>query len=346
MAILKDLQSKGQSTRGPKSRHSQQPETARPQPQLVPKELLIAGKHIIGTHADEYLTPQDFEDILRRPRQGPEFEPMLINEALATYILGNYANPDNRHTKRPSMKKFGDDMKADAWELTHQGLAFDSTPKLTDGHNRLEACVRSGSAFPTLVWFGWPPKAITSIDIGVARSTEDVLRIGGTPMGRDVIKGIRLIHAIEDARSADENGRIDEVRNLVRAGAQISPAEIQHWVDQHPEIHSVVEWVSQTSPKVGVAVRSGLIAGLYMIAREKHKDENRVLSFHQKLILGTGMKDTLDPVYRLKQRVSMGESSGMLLAAEIVKTWNAYAEGRTVKHLAWRKDEPFPYVEA
>lgn len=314
-----------------KQGYVQEPWEAPFTPSLVPEEVLINGMGVIGTHENEHVTPDIFQRMLERPEKGPWCVAMIVTQPLAEFILGKNL-PSNRRVKRQAVKKYADDMAYDNWTISPSGLVLDSNHALIDGQQRLHACLKSGAAFPTLVWFNWPPQTVEAIDIGVPRSAQDVLRIRGTPLGRDVIQSVRIIRAIEDVSGGQK---------LIRAGAQLSVAEIARWYERH-RLEHIVELVKDT-PKILTAARAGLIAGLYMIQDTEHEAFEPFVS---KLVLGLGLENMEDPVFMVRQRMISRQAVGMELSALIVKTWNAVAGRRRLKRLSWRKDEPFPHVGA
>jgi hypothetical protein len=88
-------------------------------------------------------------------------------------------NVDNqRNLVNSNIGRFGDDMKAGSWLLTHQGIAFNKAGRLHDGQNRLWASVESGAEFESWVWFGVGAKAeMVVIDTGKSRTVVDAANV-------------------------------------------------------------------------------------------------------------------------------------------------------------------------
>lgn len=64
---------------------------------------------------------------------------------------------------------------ARAWLFTHQGIAFDTRGRMTDGQHRLTAQARSGVTLDWVVTTGLAPEAFDRTDIGDVRSAADLL---------------------------------------------------------------------------------------------------------------------------------------------------------------------------
>lgn len=83
-------------------------------------------------------------------------------------------NKQNRPIRHNHIKKMAEDMKAGAWQVTHQGIAFNKLGELIDGQHRLNAIVESGRAVTMAVTYGCDCSAFTIIDQGIKRSTSDI----------------------------------------------------------------------------------------------------------------------------------------------------------------------------
>lgn len=80
-----------------------------------------------------------------------------------------------RTLKQNKAISYGASMKNNHWCLSHQGVAFDVSDRMTDGATRMTACIAVGVPFVTLVSRGWPCDVIDKIDRCTARSMRDAL---------------------------------------------------------------------------------------------------------------------------------------------------------------------------
>lgn len=112
-----------------------------------------------------------------------EITPKMAKEMLDT-------SPGNRSLRLWYVDWLAAAMKRGEWRVTSQGIGFDVLGRLRDGHHRLNACIKAGVPFKTVVTFGLPIDAYEVIDTGLTRSYADrlnedkrvaeVLRLGCT----------------------------------------------------------------------------------------------------------------------------------------------------------------------
>lgn len=63
-------------------------------------------------------------------------------------------NTNNRNLIKRKLAQYAKDMKEGRWVLNGEPIQFDDSGELINGQHRLNACIRSNSAFTTLVVFG------------------------------------------------------------------------------------------------------------------------------------------------------------------------------------------------
>jgi hypothetical protein len=86
-------------------------------------------------------------------------------------------NTHNRKLNQSTTDRFIKDMTDGRWQLTHQGIAFDSGGTLIDGQHRLWAVVLSGVTVRMRVFFNMPTDSMLCIDTGRMRSNLDVIKL-------------------------------------------------------------------------------------------------------------------------------------------------------------------------
>jgi len=88
-------------------------------------------------------------------------------------------NTKNRPLCHAHVQRLAEDMRARRWQLTHQGIAFDSNGLLLDGQHRLWAIVEAGVPITFQVFFNEPPDSRLVIDAGKRRSNLDIIALSG-----------------------------------------------------------------------------------------------------------------------------------------------------------------------
>lgn len=103
-------------------------------------------------------------------------------------------NTHNRGVRDSVVERYARDMKAGAWRLTHQGIAFDrSEPDphkvLVDGQHRMFAILAANVTVRMMVSFGVPLAAQGVIDDSLGRTLVDTLKLAE---GRDDVTGMHV----------------------------------------------------------------------------------------------------------------------------------------------------------
>jgi hypothetical protein len=128
-------------------------------------------------------------------RDEPTTTVETITPKLATKWLE--ANTHNRPLAQQHADFLAREMKAGAWRLTNQGIAFDYNGVLIDGQHRLWAIVLSETSVRMNVTRGLDPEAQDAIDVNIkARTNGDIFVMNGDKQGKkraEIINGIRRI---------------------------------------------------------------------------------------------------------------------------------------------------------
>lgn len=105
----------------------------------------------------------------------PESGVILITPEIAKEMLETSSG--NRPLRLSHVEKLAAAMKRGEWRLTSQGIGFDTTGSLRDGHHRLTAVIKSGVSINCLIVSGMPNDAYEVTDIGVLRTYSDRLNV-------------------------------------------------------------------------------------------------------------------------------------------------------------------------
>ena len=110
---------------------------------------------------------------------------MVITPEIAKDFLARLAG--NRRLRPKHIEQLAGCMQRGEWMLTNQGIGFDESGALRDGHHRLEACILSGVSFESWVVYGMAPNSYEVIDCGVTRNYADRMQ-----EDRKIVDVIRL----------------------------------------------------------------------------------------------------------------------------------------------------------
>ena len=256
------------------------------------------------------------------------------------------SNTRNRHESPHRIRRYANDMVEGRWYPHHQALAFDEEGYLEDGQNRLRALIRAAGMLndPDFSLGFWvcsntPREAFYVMDTGKPRSLADALTIEGEANARHLSAFTNILWRITDG--------IDEKGFPAPANPGTARA-LEFW---EPRKHGLREAVPPTNHVYYyLHGPSSAYGGLYYRFAEIDHDDATL--FYDKLAVGTHMaKD--DPILMLRNHIlnytraeSMHHLDRIHIAGLMVKAWNAYRQGKSVRQLSWKRGgsnpQPFP----
>lgn len=125
-------------------------------------------------------------------RKGPESVVLNISPKVAQQML--LTSVGNRKMRGLHVKRLADAMLRGEWRVISQGIGFDVTGALRDGHHRLSAVVEAGVVVPMTVVLGMPETAYQVTDTGMSRTYAE--RLGEDRRVADVLTlGAQIVHA-------------------------------------------------------------------------------------------------------------------------------------------------------
>jgi hypothetical protein len=98
-------------------------------------------------------------------------------ETITPHIAELYLkfNNNNRPLRKAHIKELASDIIGGNWQVTHQGIAFDTTGRLIDGQHRLHAIILAGVPIQISVTRGCSASSFSILDRGSSRSASDIL---------------------------------------------------------------------------------------------------------------------------------------------------------------------------
>lgn len=105
----------------------------------------------------------------------PKWAAAQLEEHDKRLVAGTFRQ---RKIRASAVKRYAEDMRAGAWRVTHQGIAFDTEGNILDGQHRLLAVVKANVPVQMQVTTNLPAEGVMdSIDCGAARSVANQLQI-------------------------------------------------------------------------------------------------------------------------------------------------------------------------
>lgn len=247
-----------------------------------------------------------------------------ITPDVANKMLG--ANLHNRSAKRVSYAK---DMADGMWQLNGSTIVFSKDGTLLDGQNRLIECVRANAPFTTIVVRGVNGLAQESMDIGASRTLSDMLSLRGYP------NAVSLAAIAPSLAMADKTGSVEG--GLVKVHTDtFTRRQLLDYVERNYEsmqLNTIVNFVRRVSTKQTPASMWGVLI------REMLKSgEDNVEEFVKQV---SETKTPSDQVFLLnkkleKNRESTKSEQKRIIAAWIIKAWNAWMQAAPVTSATFR----------
>ena len=235
----------------------------------------------------------------------------------------------NRKVRRAHVDNLASMLRQGGWRETHEGVAFDRNGDFRDGQHRMHACVKTGVAFQTDVHFGLDPEVFHgAVGTGMPIQIGDVLMMDGIVNSRQVAAAAKYSMLIERGTTGN-------------AGIRMPIEEVRSWVADNPQITELHKACVPVLKGVGSSAAAAATAAIDQILKAGAQRAN-VNAFLEKLKTGVGLTSETDPIAKLRTHIIKRNSSGVPLAAVVIKAWNAWRQGRQIGNLAFRPDEGFP----
>ena len=260
-------------------------------------------------------------------------------------------NNKNRNIKKANLQKIAQSIGAEGWDVGISMIVFTDSGRLIDGQHRLIACKSTNT--PIISIYSVVPDtefAMRSIDRGAKRSLADDLRLAGAPNSGILSTVIRAVYSYYQNVTPEVYFASEKYRSVV------TDADYNRFYNEHrSEIDTIAAYTQKfyrnlrknTASVMGPRVVAFLFTALYNVASEEAVNFFSALS-------GAKVASCPDSIMQLRQRFIELERmtstpSTRVVAAYVIKTWNAYISGETLTQLTFRgggaHPEKFPKVK-
>lgn len=268
-------------------------------------------------------------------------EVMTITPAKAAKML-EMNRPGNRSVIQRRVAKYADEMIANRWGPTGQGISFSEDGFLEDGQHRLLAVVKSGVTVQMLVATGVSSDEFLHFDTGATRGPATMASIAGYKYGTAVASAARLLYLYRTQP------------DLVWAGSSIklNPSidvllqELGRW--PHIEEAALSATLMNKSARIPPAAGT---AGLALLSRADG-GHGYYEQFLDALQYGANLSRN-DPRLTLRNwfgnqaRATRGSGGGVhrqRALAILLKGWNAFLLDEKPSYFKWLTTESMPTI--
>lgn len=256
------------------------------------------------------------------------------------------AEDTNRPVSLRRVNEYALEMLKGNWKHTHQGIGFDKKGHLKDGQHRLLALVQAAEegamegdikydpnpkiAINFQVTYGLETDVFDRLDVGLARSSNQILAMAGYPQQLHLAAAARLLYLYQNH-------------------------DFGHWSRVKVTNRQILDTVQETSLNEYITVVTklttiGLIAsaatvGYYVCERAMPTGPHE--EFISELKDGIGLAGN-SPTHVLREYLIRSKGSGKIRReahihlALYIKASNDYILGMKRSAISWRKGEDFP----
>ncbi len=254
------------------------------------------------------------------------------------------ANKHNRPIRSLQVSRLAHEMAAGNWLLNGETIKIAETEDVLDGQHRLLACIESGVSFRTLVVYGVNPKAFSTIDQNVVRSTKDAVVLERPELPRHIAGVV--------AGAALWSFKLEKGLTTMEARRGLTNPSVLKMIEANPALIRCAETVSSYNcPAAARPLPASAGAGfLHYVSRYGWA---KATEFVEAVFLGENLNRT-DPVFQFRAFCSADAAKRHKTQAAtrmmmMIKTWNATVSGRRMnsyRGLVVTADERVPKVQA
>lgn len=247
-------------------------------------------------------------------------------------------NINNRRVREVMVSIYADQMRKGLWRLSNDAICFTKSGDLINGQHRLMAICKSGVSCQFNVSRGYAEADIMVMDNGVARSAGDILYLQGIE-NANTMSGIIKRRMILSRHNTAVNAGINNGINSTNSKILNSAVNDEYYA--HTELYKEVTKFSKTVyNKLRVLVTSeyGGIAA-HLILDLNHSIEETKNFWYE----FCGLKPETNSVIAIlrsklmNDKLSKAKMSAVMKQKLIIKAWNAYITGKSIKQLQYNE---------
>lgn len=269
-----------------------------------------------------------------------EFSIETITPQMADKYLA--MSPENRVTKTTTRvaNTYAEAMKRGEWRLNGECIVFDKEGRPLDGHHRLIAVTIAGIPVTFSVCRGVDREAFTTYNCGLRTNLAQIL-------GMKQVKNSNLIMGMIGINiNLCNTGRIRANNGMSSGSTRTVTSDYNVYIADQKAYDDTAELANRLNA-YGKVLKTTWIGGVYYFLTHKGGyTPLEVLSFFEALChletSGVTPCDTLRN-FIIRHRMSNMKIEDGFLAALLIKAWNAYITGRTMKQIRFNQEiEDYP----
>lgn len=256
-----------------------------------------------------------------------------ITPAMAAEYLKS--NVVNRRLYSKAINTYADDMANGKWNLDGESIKFDELGRMIDGQHRLNACVKCGKPFTTIVMRGLPEESFVTLDSGKVRTPGDVLSIMEIPNATNIAATISKYLGLSDNMvvmiSSGHGGQMKRSRQRIIETYNSMPEFWQSLMSHTGRYYKSCDAITRTET-----------AAIYAyLVLQKMYNEDFVNDFFEQL---TDLKPCQYNMLRkcrqmfIKDKTANAHMKGTIRQGILCKAWNYFVQKKDVQYFAYNNE--------
>jgi hypothetical protein len=240
-------------------------------------------------------------------------------------------NTTNRKVNKISVNLLSKEMEKGKWVFNGDSIRFNEKGVLIDGQHRLLSIIKSNKSQTIMTITGLDVDTFETIDVGMKRSSSDIMSIYGIEDPTLTASIVKFIYAFK-------GGKFSANRNTVR---NLNNQEIMPYYYTLDGITDSVEFTKRMKKEGEGLISPSIIGGMhYLMTKVDVKMGN---DFIEKACLGTNLEDE-SPIKALRNKLIKAKVNNKYkltnldMLANIAQTWNLYKEGVKVQKIRLPKE--------
>ena len=257
----------------------------------------------------------------------------ITPEAAQAYLMKNVGN---RQLSKITVASYAQLMRDGLWEVNNDAISFNANGRLLNGQHRLSAVIEAGVPVKFFVVRGLATDSFVTMDNGKNRVAADALYTHGVDNGIAIAAVVKRKVLLEEGLTVANAGKGGNTTRIKISNTLILE-EYYKYQEKYNEIASHSRSLYKSSRLLSAADYGGTMA--YLVISLKHPKEI-VWSFFDEFV--EKKTATNNAIILLRRRLTQDKISHAKLTASarqklLIKSWNAYIQGKEVKSLNYNE---------
>lgn len=263
----------------------------------------------------------------------------VITPLIATEYLSR--NINNRPLTKNQVKFYARQMSEGKWRINGEAICFDKDGNLINGQHRLSAVVEAGVPIASIVARGIDKEAFATYDSGMNRKISDVFALKSIPNATSVSSIVNKYVMLKKSGASVTSNMNGMINAKWGASSRLTKQEVLEEYFSDPDLFQDIQRFAVSCYTRLRILLVGVI-GSYVayLVRDRHHDMAKVCEFFTMLTTESSFDNTMIAALRSRLIKNQMTNPNMRMNSTyvqqlIIKTWNAFIKGRSIKFLKW-----------